>query len=691
MSATSVLSVYAQAYVAFGAAYLLFAASRGLASRVGFSQEFGLLRRVAQAMLVCAAVAPLCLAMLPRKTLPELPFHGLRLGSEGMGKALKPTRRPRAGLVATTSAAQPAEPVGFPFDRERLSAALLVLVFALGLKRAWRSRRELAAIRALLARTLPIRSLGAAIVVLSDEARVPFSIRLSRAWVVVPTSMIASRGDFRIAVAHELQHHRQRDTVWVWLFEAIRCLFPGHPFARRWLSAITELQEFSCDQALLLRKGFSSMEYGSCLLRVAETALQSREVRVGTACMAAGLGNPIDNQSFLMRRIEMLTRQKKSRVPAWTGIALGTLAVSLTVAVSYGAQQTLRPDDPDAVNPGLAAFDPAVQAIAENVLRRHLDQDFAESGFAIVADPATGHVLAAANVVRKGAPKTGVTWSLAERIEPASVLKALVVASAVDRGVARLDESFDCMKGNYPVGDQVHHDWKAFDHLTAADTVVMSSNICGIRVAERLGAVALDRSLRDFGLGADGVAQDFPGARPGQLPVPDASPGSQYVALVGSGYSNTVTTPLELVQAFGAIANGGQLLKPRPWGTRGPVAAKRVLGEDTAAKMRGVLREVVTRGTGREAESELYTIAGKTGTGFHPSESGHEAFHGDGSVAQFIGFAPASQPRVVVYATVTMPVGKRAHGGSHGGPLVRDIVEGVLQEMGVAPDKASSR
>jgi cell division protein FtsI (penicillin-binding protein 3) len=352
------------------------------------------------------------------------------------------------------------------------------------------------------------------------------------------------------------------------------------------------------------------------------------------------------------------------------------LIALLTGVFAFASHQVLRPN-PDAVNPGAAETDPRIQAIADERLRAHLERRNAESGFVIVSEPDTGRVLAVANQVRKGAPRPG-QWSLGERFEPASVMKALVVAAAVDQEAVEWRESFDCGRGNYRVGAEVHHDHHSFDHLTAADTVVHSSNICGIRVAEKLGAEKLDAAVRAFGLGPDGTARDYPGARPGTLPRRD---DPQFIPQLSTGYSGLQVTPLEMIQAFGAIANGGSLIKP---GTGQPL--RRVLQAETASQMRGVLADVVERGTGGGAKSELYSTAGKTGTGFRAEETDHPGFRGDGNVAHFLGFAPVQKPRVVVYAMVVDRY-RKLHGGSDAGPLFREVAEQVLQAKGVKPDK----
>ena len=126
------------------------------------------------------------------------------------------------------------------FNWVEVSYFLLAALVLLAAFKMLRVGIGIASVARLLKQSMPIRRHGKVTIAFSDSARVPFSILVNQAWVILPTSLLSSRTDFRIAVAHELQHHRQRDTVWIWFFEWFPCFFPLNPFVRRWRKAITE-------------------------------------------------------------------------------------------------------------------------------------------------------------------------------------------------------------------------------------------------------------------------------------------------------------------------------------------------------------------------------------------------------------------------------------------------------------------
>jgi cell division protein FtsI (penicillin-binding protein 3) len=387
----------------------------------------------------------------------------------------------------------------------------------------------------------------------------------------------------------------------------------------------------------------------------------------------------------------VLSEKRSSRI---AGPLMGTLGLLFTLTVAYGIENTTRDLGNLLPNAGQVVVDEKVQAIASQILKDALMSENASEGFAIVADPINGKILAIANEDREEKKKG--FWSLAERIEPASVAKSLVVAEALEKGVTTPDDKQFCENGNYKFAGKVFHDWKGFNWLTTKETIAMSSDIGVLKVAEKLGRDEVYDLLGKFGIGPGGSAQNFPGARVGTLP-PKKGPDSEFTipfVTFGQGFR---TTPLEIVQAYGAIVNGGKLLAPM--GANAADSDRRVirqvLSEENSAKMREILREVVLSGTGRRnAKSYLYTTAGKTATGFSPAEDWLENSRGTSpkaNMASFIGFAPVSHPRVEVFVGIRDPKtsyepGSGAHGAEHAAPVFRNIAEAVLQHMKVPPD-----
>jgi cell division protein FtsI/penicillin-binding protein 2 len=296
-------------------------------------------------------------------------------------------------------------------------------------------------------------------------------------------------------------------------------------------------------------------------------------------------------------------------------------------------------------------YDESIDSVAREALVAGVERSHAKAGFVIVSEPATGRVLAATTVDLRERS----TWTIDSPITPASGMKPLLAAAAIQGGVTTFDTVHECEQGKYELEGTVYRDWMAFDRLTTSEMVARSSSICALKIAERLGVERLRGAMTDFGFAA-GAEADLPAIAIGGL----------YAA------------PLEMVQAFGSIANGGRLLTPIAWDAKDADIreVRTVLSPEVAGGMRAVLARAVEGGTGSNARSERWTTAGKT------SSSGR----GSGPMAGFIGFAPASDPRVVVYVGILEPEGS-AHGNGQAAPVFREVVEAVLPRLGVAPDR----
>nr|AIA12637.1 Penicillin binding protein transpeptidase domain protein [uncultured bacterium] len=503
------------------------------------------------------------------------------------------------------------------------------------------------------------------------------------AFVVLPAALIKNPQDFKIAIHHELQHHRSGDTLWAWMTELLHCGFFINPAIYLWQKTITEIQEFSCDEALIGRRRVLPNDYGSCLLRVAEAALGVRRMQVGTTCMNAKSKNP---KSFLRRRIEMFRQHEKPPRKRVFGLTLGLVCLFATVMTAYATQSPRTPINAK-VNQGHAEFDPKIQAVTEKILREYVKKFKARGGFVLVSEPSTGRLLAAANVSDDHALQGN--WALSYGFEPASAMKTIIAASAIDHRLTSTNEVQNCENGTYSYGAHVYHDWKPFQTLTTAKTIVYSSNICGIKIAEKLGTSGLHSTLTDFGFGVGGSASEFPEAMVGQIPDPNQMPAAEYIALGSTGYTENPglkITPLEILQAYGAIANEGRLMKPIMSSLHDSAASvvRQVISPGTALAMKKVLTDVVLTGTGKNARSSIYTTAGKTSTAYNPNSPSHHLLGGQRGIGGFVGFAPVDRPRLVVYVAMIDPVGSQdgqPHGNEHAAPVFREVIEKLLPMM----------
>ena len=691
MSSLSIIKIYFSVNALLICSYILFIALNRIARRASFISEHRQLICVAQALIFFSVVTPFVFHAIPEQHLPLVEWRGFRPAPEGHVSTFNQSGTQsyvQTSVVKKTSRLQ--KELSSATSTSALNTVLLVLCAGF-LITSTRLLRSFLKLRALIQAATPIRSLGHVSVVISELISIPFSVRLGRrSWVVLPNKILENSGDFRLALRHELQHHRQGDTSWAIFVELLICFFFPNPAMFFWKKEITELQEFSCDEALIGRKGLSSHEYGSCLVRVAEAALGNREMYAGTTCMATGLKNPIFFKSFLRRRIEMFTHHGRPQTQRWAGLVVGTTATLFTIALAFGAEQSLRQRK---INPGSVVVDASIQKIAELSLTKAIKQQNAKAGFVIVADPNTGKILAVANI--DTTKKLKGYWALSHLSEPASFTKTIVAAQAIEKGVTTPYEEHACENGNYQYGDRVYHDWKktGWAHLTTQQTIMFSSDICSIKIGEKIGADGLRQMLTDFGFGPAGTAKAFPEAQAGQLPPQDDPKRPRLVPYVSSGFGFRVT-PLEMLQAYGAIANGGNLLMPRP--ANAPDAdveiVRRVLSPESAEKTREILRQVVLEGTAKDrASSDLYTMAGKTASSFSAGLMELDWMHGNrkSDVAGFIGFAPVKNPRIEVYVGIQDPkISKTgAHGSEHAAPVFKEVAEEVLKHLKVAPDK----
>lgn len=522
-------------------------------------------------------------------------------------------------------------------------------------------------------------------IVVSGEVLVPFSVKMfSHCWVVIPESLLAHKKDLSLAIKHELQHHRQGDTVWAIAIELVICCLFFNPIIYLWKNIIIEFQEFSCDEALTGQKDVLSHDYGSCLLRVAETALTNRQVYAGTTSMAVVFKNSKYFKTFLLRRIEMIVKKKKS-TSRWIPICTGVMLTLFTLSFAYGVEKISKSRAKKA-NTGIAVVDKDVQKIADAALKKALKETNSVAGFVIVADPVTGKILAISNIDTKNLKKG--QWALSQLIEPASFAKTLVIAEAIQNDVTTPDELHQCENGKYRFKDKFYYDWKqtGWQQLPTTQALAISSDICSLKIGEKVGEERIEKMIERFGLGEDGSSEDFPGASIGELP----ERGDHFIPQMTLGF-DFKTSPIELMQAYGVIANGGNLMKPIQANSNQSKLIKRVLDVEVANKMKNMLQEVVLSGTGTQATSTFYTTAGKTASARLNEFMKIDWYGGDkhANFAGFIGFAPVEKPRVQVFVGLINPNTDKtgAHGGEHAAPVFKEVAENVLAFLKVAPDK----
>jgi cell division protein FtsI (penicillin-binding protein 3) len=349
-------------------------------------------------------------------------------------------------------------------------------------------------------------------------------------------------------------------------------------------------------------------------------------------------------------------------------------------------------------------IDAGLQRVAEAELERAVRQYRAKAGTLVALDPTTGEVLAMATVPRfdpnafsDATPDQWRNRAITDCYEPGSTFKAFLAAAALDAGVVRPADRIACENGRWAVANRVIRDAHPHDLLTFADVIAQSSNIGTAKVAERLGRERFGRMLREFGFGTP-TGVDLPGEAPGLLRPVERW---RHINLVTTAYGQGIAvTPLQLTRAFGALANGGRLMRPyvvrRITGPDGalryagrPHAEGQVVSPQTAAAVTGLLVGVTERGTGKQARVDGFAVAGKTGTA-QKVEPRTGRYSPRDRMSSFVGYAPAEDPVLVILVVIDTPR-TATYGGVVAAPVFRAVAEYGLARRGVRLSGTSLR
>lgn len=347
-------------------------------------------------------------------------------------------------------------------------------------------------------------------------------------------------------------------------------------------------------------------------------------------------------------------------------------------------------------------LDTSIQHMAEKELEAAILKYRAKAGVAIVVEPRTGEVLAMANYpsfdpnhYAKQTAEQRRNRVVTDSFEPGSTFKTILAAAALEEEIVGKDDLFYCEMGKYPFAGKIIHDTHPHGWLSFAKILQVSSNIGFTKVAEKVKRERFFRYIEKFGFGkVTGI--DVPGEVPGLVRRTE-----QWAAVdlathaFGQGIS---TTPLQLVMAYAAIANGGFLMRPyvtrRVVGPNGetlmenqPHVIRRVVSEKTSRLLAGMLGDVTNDGgTGKMAKIDGFEVAGKTGTAqkADPVHGGYSKKR----VGSFVGFVPANDPRLVALVLIDEPE-VNSYGGVVAAPAFRNIAQGALRRLAVAPDQST--
>lgn len=333
------------------------------------------------------------------------------------------------------------------------------------------------------------------------------------------------------------------------------------------------------------------------------------------------------------------------------------------------------------------SLDSKMQHLAYRELENAVKQHRAKSGAVVVLDARSGEVLALANYPgynpnsRNNASSQAMrNRAITDLFEPGSTMKPFTVATAIEAGKVRPNTLVNTENGVFTLNNRKIHDQHPAAMMTVAQIIQRSSNIGSAKVALSLKSEMLWQSLSESGFGVP-TGSNFPGEASGKLRDPKTwRPIEQATISYGHGISVNL---LQLARAYTIFASDGELKPVSLLKLDAPPIGKKVFSDRTAQALRNML-ETVTQpgGTAPLAQVSGYRVAGKTGTA-HKLEEGRYV---DRYVATFVGFAPVSNPRLVVAVMIDEPNNGMYYGGLVAAPVFSKVTGAALHALSVPND-----
>jgi cell division protein FtsI (penicillin-binding protein 3) len=325
-------------------------------------------------------------------------------------------------------------------------------------------------------------------------------------------------------------------------------------------------------------------------------------------------------------------------------------------------------------------IDNKIQFFAYQKLKEAVIDNKAKSGSIVVLDVQTSEVLALVNY-STGKGDLQRNRAVTDSFEPGSVIKPLTIALALESGIVKPSTTFQTAPGYINVTGSKITDSHAHGLLTVEQIIQKSSNVGTVKIAQRIPYADMWSFYSTLGMGQKPVLP-LPGVVGGKLRAYKSwRPVEQ--ATMSYGYGLSVSL-FQLAQAYGALANDGELIVPRLTQSEEPLAKQRVMSATNARAIRHMLSLAAgPEGTAPKAQLEGYTVGGKTGTS-HKQEGRGYAAHKYRST--FVGMSPIDAPRIVVAVSIDEPSSGRYFGGDVAAPVFSQTVGATLRYMGVAPD-----
>jgi len=340
-------------------------------------------------------------------------------------------------------------------------------------------------------------------------------------------------------------------------------------------------------------------------------------------------------------------------------------------------------------------IDKNIQYIAEKELDQAIHDTQAIAGTVIVENPHTGEILALANRptfnpnLRKQITPAALTNRAVSYVyEPGSTFKLVTISAALEEKLTNPDEVFDCQMGSIVYNGMRIRDSKPHGLLPVWGVLAESSDVGAIKIALRLGEDRFYKYIRAYGFGQQ-TGIELPGETRG-LTKPVSRWSKVSIAAISMGQEIGIS-PIQLAGLVSTFANDGVYVAPRilagpvePQGTPQtvafhPAASRRVISSFTAAEMRSMMQKVVLEGTGRKANLEGYSSAGKTGTA-QKVDPATGVYSKTKYIGSFAGFAPVNNPQIVVAVILDSAVGLH-QGGQISAPVFKRVSQQVLEYL----------
>jgi len=344
-------------------------------------------------------------------------------------------------------------------------------------------------------------------------------------------------------------------------------------------------------------------------------------------------------------------------------------------------------------------LDRTIQGLVEEDLEKAIEEYGAQGGTIIVMDPWTGAILAMASYPRydpnrffETSEELFVNPAISEVHEPGSVFKPVTIGAALDTGKVTPETTYNDT-GSILVGGQViaNWDWGARGETTVSELLRYSLNVGAATMSTRLGAEKFYRYVRRFGFG-EPTGVDLAGEVSGIVKTPGDAQWHESDLGTNSFGQGISVTPLQMINAMAAIANGGLLMKPYivqriiredSVVEIEPVVRRRVISPETARQLTQILVEGVKKGVAELAYVEGYSIAAKTGTAQIPIPGGYDPTW---TIASVVGWAPADDPRFIILVKIDKPQAA-PWGAVVAAPVFKTLAQQLFDYLGIPPDE----